>query len=125
MLFYQKYHRHINEISEFSHVFSGFTWCFPMVFPCFSSHFGLVFPSISPFFPWFSHDFPHPPILPSSPSAGFLRKVAIISWGRYVPWPVVQNLLAAGTQVKPQLEEREAQLEDGGDGCAMATIIAI
>lgn len=37
-------------------------------------------------------------------------KVAIISWGRYVPWPVVQNLLAAGTQVKPQLEEREVSL---------------
>eukprot|EP00434_Breviolum_minutum_P006696 symbB.v1.2.005911.t1/scaffold347.1/size224350/6 len=37
-------------------------------------------------------------------------KVAIISWGRYVPWPVVQNLLVAGVQVKPQLEEREVSL---------------
>ena len=95
----------------FSHVFHPIlAWCFLPYLHLF--HFSHGFPMVFP-------------ILPSSPSAGFLRKVAIISWGRYVPWPVVQNLLAAGTQVKPQLEEREAQLEDGGDGCAMATIIAI
>ena len=35
-------------------------------------------------------------------------KTAIISWGRYVPWPVVQNLLASGTQVKTHTEQREA-----------------
>lgn len=39
-----------------------------------------------------------------------LRKVAIRSWGRYVPWPVVQNLLASGVKVEPQLEEREVSL---------------
>ena len=95
----------------FSH---GFLMCFIPFWLGVSFHISIfsIFPMVFP-------------ILPSSPSAGFLRKVAIISWGRYVPWPVVQNLLAAGTQVKPQLEEREAQLEDGGDGCAMATIIAI
>ena len=99
----------------FSH---GFLMCFIPFWLGVSFHISIfsIFPMV---FPWVF------PILPSSPSAGFLRKVAIISWGRYVPWPVVQNLLAAGTQVKPQLEEREAQLEDGGDGCAMATIIAI
>ena len=45
---------------------------------------------------------------PTWPPHAWPRKVAIISWGRYVPWPVVQNLLVAGVQVKPQLEEREA-----------------
>ncbi|CAK9093883.1 unnamed protein product [Durusdinium trenchii] len=38
------------------------------------------------------------------------RKVAIRSWGRYVPWPVVQNLLVAGVAVQTQLEEREVSL---------------
>eukprot|EP00438_Fugacium_kawagutii_P004569 Skav202827 [mRNA] locus=scaffold3852:229841:236242:- [translate_table: standard] len=37
-------------------------------------------------------------------------KTAIISWGRYVPWPVVQNLLVNGVQVKTQLDEREVSL---------------
>lgn len=37
-------------------------------------------------------------------------KVAIRSWGRYVPWPVVQNLLVAGVAVQTQLEEREVSL---------------
>lgn len=42
------------------------------------------------------------------------RKVAIRSWGRYVPWPVVQNLLVAGVAVQTQLEEREAGWKAAG-----------
>mmetsp|Transcript_40202 Transcript_40202/g.94141 ORF Transcript_40202/g.94141 Transcript_40202/m.94141 type:complete len:1056 (+) Transcript_40202:102-3269(+) len=37
-------------------------------------------------------------------------KVAIRSWGKYVPWPVVQNLLVAGEEVRPKIEEREVTL---------------
>mmetsp|Transcript_71964 Transcript_71964/g.166600 ORF Transcript_71964/g.166600 Transcript_71964/m.166600 type:complete len:1042 (+) Transcript_71964:150-3275(+) len=37
-------------------------------------------------------------------------KKAIKSWGKYVPWPVVQLLLQAGVDAKPGVEEREVTL---------------
>lgn len=37
-------------------------------------------------------------------------KKAIKSWGKYVPWPVVQLLLHAGIDAKPGVEEKEVTL---------------
>ena len=39
-------------------------------------------------------------------------KKAVRSWGKYVPWPVVQLLLRAGDEAKLEVKEREATTND-------------